>query len=143
MCPSTAYQGAKTLCISNKDVGCSLKLFAASTMTPQCRLGSAILQFSSYNPPSLPKVYQSKGAPICSSTAYQGAKTLCIYDLDLGCSLKLFAASTMTLQRCLGSAIPQLSKNQPSPLQRRVSVWVQSYPHPQHIKVLKHFRYIQ
>jgi hypothetical protein len=33
--------------------------------------------------PSPPDVYQHKGAPICPSTASQGAKTLCIYMLWL------------------------------------------------------------
>jgi len=43
---STASQGAKTLCISNMDVGCSQWGFAASTMTPQHHTGSAIPHFS-------------------------------------------------------------------------------------------------
>jgi hypothetical protein len=38
----------------------------------------AIPQFSKNSPPPT-WVLQCKGAPICPSTAYQGAKTLCIH----------------------------------------------------------------
>ena len=41
------------------------------------------------NPPPPSEAYQCKGAPTCPSTAYQGAKTHCIYmtwmwDADYG-----------------------------------------------------------
>ncbi len=60
------------------DVGCSLKLFVDSTMKPQYNLTTPIPQFSKNSPPPI-QVLQCKGAPICLSTAYQGAKTLCIH----------------------------------------------------------------
>ncbi len=60
------------------DVGCSVKLFVASTMTPQHHLLSPTPQLSKNSPP-LAQVLQCKGAPICPSTAYQGAKILCIH----------------------------------------------------------------
>ncbi len=60
------------------DVGCLLKQFVASTMTPQHHLLSPKPQLSK-NAPPLAQVLQCKGAPKCPSTAYQGAKTLCIH----------------------------------------------------------------
>ena len=66
--------------------------------------------------PSFPKiqVHQRKGAPICPSTAYQDAITAYIINnMDVGCSLRAFRASTMTLQQhhLVSAAVPQLSKN--------------------------------
>ena len=71
--------------------------------------------------------------------------------MDVGCSLQGFGALTMTLQHCSGPALhinflkihPHLHKsNIHPPLHKRYSVRVDSYPHPQRIKVLKHFVYI-
>ena len=64
------------------DVGCSLQGFGASIMTLQYHLDFATPVISP-NPPQHPpaQVEQYKGAPMCPSTAYQGAKTLCIYML--------------------------------------------------------------
>ncbi len=59
------------------DVGCSLKLFVASTMTPQTIHSHPHPNFQKITP--LTQVLQCKGAPICPSTAYQEAKTLCIH----------------------------------------------------------------
>ncbi len=88
---------SNTLYTSNIDVGCSLKLFAASTMTLQ-HSDSAIHPIFQKSIPTSRGVYWCKGAPICSSTASQGAKTVEIYDMDVGCTLKLLAASTTTLE---------------------------------------------
>ncbi len=96
------------------DVGCSLKLFVASTMKPQNHLLSPTPYLSKKSPPPT-QVLQYKGAPICPSTAYQGAKTLYTYDMDVGCLLKLFVASTMTPQHHLLSPTPHRSKNSPPP----------------------------
>ena len=68
----------------------------------------------------------------------------------VGCSLRRFGASTMTLQHRSGPAYinfpkihPHLHKRNIHPhLHKRNSVRVDSYPHPQLIKVLKHFVYI-
>ncbi len=60
------------------DVGCSLKLFVASNMKPQYHSLSPTPQLSK-NAPTLTQIKQCKGAPICPSTAYQGAKILCIH----------------------------------------------------------------
>ncbi len=80
---STASQGAKTLFISNMDVGCSRWGFLASTMILQHQTGSAIPQFSKIHP-HLNNVFWHKGVPMpmkCPSTASQGAKTLCIHPI--------------------------------------------------------------
>ena len=71
--------------------------------------------------------------------------------MDVGCSLRGFGASTMTLQHPSGPALhinflkihPHLHKHNIHPhLHKRNSVRVDSYAHPQLIKVLKHFVYI-
>jgi hypothetical protein len=43
---------------------------------------------------------------IKKSTASQGAKTLCMSNMDVGCSQWGFLASTMILKHHTGSAIP-------------------------------------
>jgi len=71
-----------TLYTSNMDVGCSQWGFSASTMTPaQHHTGLAIPLFSWNSPPHAHVMVQHKGAPICPSTASQGAKTLCIHPI--------------------------------------------------------------
>ncbi len=62
------------------DVGCSQQWFTASTMTLQCHLGSTLPQFSKIWPPPA-QIQQCKGAPICPSTAYEGAQTLYIHPI--------------------------------------------------------------
>ena len=62
--------------------------------------------------------------------------------MDVGCSQWWLTASTMTPQCHLGPALPQLSKIRPH-LHRYNSVRVYPYAHPQHMKVLNHFLYIQ
>ena len=49
-------------------------------------------------------------APIIQKfTASQGAKTLCMFNMDVGCSQWGFLASTMILKHHTGSAIPHFS----------------------------------
>ncbi len=80
-CPSTAYQGAKTHCIYIVwmwDAVCG-------ALKPQPWLYN-ITQTQPYpqypkNPPPPSEAYQCKGTPRCPFTAYQGAKTLCIYNI--------------------------------------------------------------
>ena len=51
----------------------------------------------------------------CPSTASQGDQTLCISNMDVGCSQWGFTASTMTPQHHTGSAIPHFPSNSPPP----------------------------
>ncbi len=60
------------------DVGCSLKLFVDSTIKSQYDLASPTPQLTKNSSPPT-KVLQCKGAPICPSTAYQEAKTICLH----------------------------------------------------------------
>jgi len=84
ICPSTASQGAKTLCIYYMVRGCSLCGVGASAMTLQHHSDSAIAHIFQKSTPHLQR-YQRRGAPtMCPSTASQGAKTLCIYMPWLG-----------------------------------------------------------
>jgi len=99
--------------------------------------------------PSPHEVYQHKGAPICPSTASQGAKTLCICDMVRGCSLWGVGASAMTLQHHSDSAIAHIFHKFTPHLQRYqhrgapTICMPQFSKNPQDLKVLKHFVYIQ
>jgi len=62
--------------------------------------------------------------------------------MDVGCSLRGFEASTMTLQHDSHSVIPPISQKILNHLQRHISVRVHPHVHPQHIRVLKHIVYI-
>ena len=127
-CPSIAYQDAKTLCIY------IIRMWDAvhGALKPHPWLYNitwtqpSFLQFLK-NPPPPSEVYQCMSAPTCPSTASQSAETLCIYihiyNMDLGCSLWGFEASSMTLQHQLDSAIcPQLPKNPTPPSATYISV---------------------
>jgi hypothetical protein len=67
------------------DVGCSQWGFEASTMTPQHHTGSAIPHFPD-TPPHLNTYYGYNDAPICPSTASQGAKHF-VY-IQYGCGIE-------------------------------------------------------
>ncbi len=60
----------------------------------------------------------------------------------VGCNLRGFGASTMTLQHCSGLAYINFLKIHPH-LHKHNSVRVDPYAHPQLIKVLKHFVYMK
>ena len=83
ICPSTASQVDKTLCIhpiwmwDAVNGGLQPQL---STMILQHYTGSAIPHFP-YNSPPPAHVIRYNDAPICPSTASQGAKTLCIHPI--------------------------------------------------------------
>jgi hypothetical protein len=62
--------------------------------------------------------------------------------MDVGHIQWGFAASTMTSQHHTGSAIPHYPKIHPR-LHMYYGIRVDPYAHPQHLKVLKHFVYIQ
>ncbi len=63
--------------------------------------------------------------------------------MDVGCSQWGFSASTMTLQHHTGSAIPTLSLKSPPTCTCNTAIMMHPYAHPQHLKVLKHFVFIQ
>ncbi len=110
-CPSTAYQGAKTLCIHT--IWMWDAVYRAMKLQPwlyNITRSQPYPQFpNNPHPPS--EVYQCTGAPTCPPTVYQGAKTLCIYiNMDVGCSLQGYEASTMTLQHHSDSTIPPISQ---------------------------------
>ena len=64
-----------------------------------------------------------------------------VYNMDVGCSLRGFEASSTTYHS--NSAILPISqKSTPPPSEAYISVRVHPHVHPQHIKVLKHFAYI-
>jgi hypothetical protein len=85
--------------------------------------------------------YQHKGAPISPSTAYKGAETLYIYNMEVGCRVRWFTASTMTLQHHWCLTVPSIFQKSTT-ICTDISIRVHPYPYPQHIKVLKHFIYI-
>jgi hypothetical protein len=68
--------------------------------------------------------------------------TLYTSNMDVGCSQWGFEASTMTPKHHTGSAIPHFPKTHPHQ-HTYYSIRMHSYAHPQHLKVLKHFIYIQ
>ncbi len=124
------------------NVGCSLKPFAASTMTPQCHLGSPIPQFFKIWPPHPSQELQCKEEPICPFTAYQGAKTktLCIHPIWVwdAVSVMVFSLNHDNPTSFGFAHTPIFQKMPPSYLHMYYSVRVNPYAHPQHIKVLKH-----
>jgi hypothetical protein len=66
-----------------------------------------------------------------------------IYAVVVGCSQWGFAASTMTSQHLSDLAIAPIFLKIYPHLYGHKSVRVHPYAHPQHLKVLKHFVYIQ
>ncbi len=89
---------------------------------------------------------QCKGGPVCSSTACQGAKTLCIYIIwmrnAVHKSTGVWILNHDITAKLLGfSQTPIFIKSTLNML-RHNSVRVDPYAHPQHVKVLKHFIYI-
>ena len=62
--------------------------------------------------------------------------------MDVVCSQWGFAASTMTPQHHTGSAIPHFSKKK-NTCTCNTAIMMHPYAHPQHLKVLKPFVYIQ
>ena len=84
-----------------------------------------------------------KGAPTCPSTASQGAKTLCIHpiwmwDAGNGGSQPLPWHHNIIQAR----PNPIFPKTHPH-LHTYYSIRMHPYAHPQHLKVLKYFVYIQ
>jgi hypothetical protein len=101
-------------------------------------LGSAIPKIH----PSPQEVYQCEGAPICPSKASQGAKILCIYMKWLGDAVSGGWSLKHDLTTPLRLSHPIFLKYTPHLRGIRVRVH-QPYAHPRHLKVLKHFVYIQ
>ena len=74
------------------DMRCRVGWFTASTsMTLQHHFGTTVPQFSKNLPPTCIGVLH-KDAPMRPSTAYQGAQTLYIYDMDMRCRVEWFRA---------------------------------------------------
>ena len=94
--------------------------------------------------PNFPKInpqLQGKGAPICPSTAYQGAKTLCIqmiwmWDTVNG-GLQPQPWHLNIIQTQPYSVFPKIHPH----LHMYCGIRVHPYAHPQHLKVLKLFVY--
>jgi hypothetical protein len=124
------------------DVGCSQWGYEASTMTPQHHTGSAIPHFPHISPPPA-HVLQHKNAPICPSTASEGAKTLCIHPIwmwdAVNGGLKPQPWHRNIIQARPYPIFPILHPH----LHTYYSIRMHPYAHPQHLKVLKHFVYIQ
>ena len=64
-----------------------------------------------------------------------------IYNMEVGCSVRWFIASTMTLQHHRCSTVPSISQKATSTC-TDVCIRVIPYPHPQQRNVLKYFIYI-
>ena len=146
ICPSTASQGAKTLCINMTWLGDAvsgelepqpwtynitqtqpLPIFSKNPqLTFRCiRLRvhppyahpqhlKVLKQFAymgvwSLNHDLTTTLGLSHAPIIQKSTASQAAKTLCMSNMDVGCSQWGFLASTMILKHHTGSAIPHFS----------------------------------
>jgi hypothetical protein len=72
----------------------------------------------------------------------RGKNTLFTYDMDVGCNLCLFGASQPPPYNVIWARpYPKFPKIQPH-LHNRKTVRVETYAHPQLIKVLKHFIYM-
>ena len=78
LCPSTAYQGAKNLCIYM--IWMWDAVYGALKPQPWLYYITRTQPYPLFpkNPHPPSEAYQCKVAPTCPSTAYQGAKTLCI-----------------------------------------------------------------
>jgi len=124
------------------DVRCSQWGFAASTMTPQHHTGSAIPHFPETS--TLPAhVLQHNDAPICPSTASQGAKTLFLHPIwmwdTVNGGLKLLQWHHNIIQ-----ARPYpISRKPPTKCTCNTAIMMHPYAHQQHLKKLKLFVYIQ
>jgi len=112
-------------------------------MTPQHHTGSAIPHFSLNSPPPAHVMVWHKGTLICPSTASQGAKTLCLHPIWIWDAVN-------------GGSQPQpwhrnIIQARPYPifpkthlhLHTYYSIRMHPYAHLQHLKVLRHFVYIQ
>ncbi len=110
------------------DVGSSLKHVVASTMTLQHHSGSDLPQYPKIHP-SPEQAEQCKDRPICPFTPYQGTKTLCIHPIWM-------------LDPVRSMLYPKTPESTPH-LHRPSSARIDPYVHSHHIKVPKHFVYIQ
>jgi len=124
------------------DVGCSQWGFAVSTMILQHHSGSAIPHFYKKLPPPA-HVIQHKCVPICPSAASQGAQHFVYIQFECGmqpmgvCSLNHDTATSYRLGHT-----PFPLKFTPT-CTCNTAIMMHPYAHPQYLKVLKHFVYIQ
>ena len=108
------------------DVGCLLKLFVASTKTPQHHSASPTPQLSKNSPP-LAQVLQCKGELICLRTYLKGAKTLYISKMEAGSNQRWTTASTITSCPYFHSTVTQNCQNLTQFQLCSISVRVHSY----------------
>jgi hypothetical protein len=88
-------------------------------------------------------VIRLKCVPICPwSSTSQGAQTLCISNMDVGCSQWGLAASTMTPQHHTGSDIQHFPLKFTPTCTCNTAIRMHPYANPQHLKVLKHFVFV-
>jgi hypothetical protein len=127
------------------DVGCSQRGFTALTMTPHHHLGSALPQFSKiWPPPCIGITVYCKGAPICPSTAYEGAQTLYTYPIWMLDTVTRGLQPKPWHHIVIGALpYPIISKFGPH-LHKYTSVRVHPCTHPQQhtMKVVRHCIYI-
>jgi len=135
-CLSTVYT-------SNMDAGCSQWGFSASTVTPQHHTGSAIPLFSWKLPSPVHVMVRHTDAPICPSTASPCDKTLCIHPIWMWDAVNGGSQPQPWHHNIIQARpYPIFPKTHPH-LHTYYSIRVHPYAHPQHLKVLKHFVYIQ
>ncbi len=105
-----------TLYTYDMDVGCSPWVFGASTMTLQHHSGSALPQLSE-NPSLTYRRNSVRVYPYAHPQHIKALNTLYTYDMDVGCSLWGFGASTMILQHPRAQLYPNFPKIHPWPAQ--------------------------
>ncbi len=133
----TGWRCSNTVYTSNMDLGCNQRWFTASTMTPWCLFGSALPKFIKLLPPPV-QVKQCKGAPICPSTAYEGAQTLYIHPIWMWDKVSGGLQPQPWHHNVIWAPpYPNTPKFCPH-LLRYNSVRVHPYAHPQHKKLLEH-----
>jgi len=109
-----------------------------------------IIQVQAWPYPVFPKIhphlhmyYVYKGVPICPSTASQGVKPLCIHPIWMWDAVNGGLQPQPWHRNIIQNRpYPVFPKIHP-PLHMYYGIRVYPYAHPQHLKVLKHFVYIQ
>ena len=132
------------------DVGCSQWGFSINKLTI-CSLNHDLTTsywlshtpFSWNSPPPAHVMVRHKGAPIYPSTASEGATTLCVHPIWMWDAVNGGLKPQQWHHNIIQARpYPILPKFHPH-LQTYYSIRMHPYAHPQHLKVLKHFVYIQ
>jgi hypothetical protein len=150
MYPYTAYQGAKTLCIH--PISCIHAIWMWDIQTEDCcSLNNFItlshgLRSTPKTPKSTPDLQRGitvRMAPYAHTQHIKVPKHF-VY-IQYGCGIQSEACCSLNHDRTTShglSSTPIIPKSTPN-LQRGITVRVAPYAHTQHIKVPKHFVYIQ